>query len=368
VIRAAILGCGKIADAHLAQIKRIRGCAVVAACDRELLMAEQLCERFKVGQPYRDTAAMIDESHPDVVHITTPPESHYELGKLCLLRGCHFYVEKPFTINGDQADELTRLANRTGRKLTVGHDLQFSPVAMRMRRLITDNYLGGRPLHMESYYSYDLSDPGYAKVFLADKDHWVRRLPGKLLHNVISHGIARMAEFMDDDNPTVFAHGFVSPLLRNLGEREIIDELRVIISDAKGTTAYFTFSSQMRPSLNRFRLYGPQNGLILDEDNQTLIKCSGTRLKSYAERFIPPVTLAGQQIGNTITNLRKFLANDFHMKAGMKALIESFYRSIDADERLPISYREIVLTARIMDAIFEQVGLRGISLAADGEA
>jgi len=45
------------------------------------------------------------------------------------------------------------------------------------------------------------------------------------------------------------------------------------------------------------------------------------------------------------------------MKAGMKHLIESFYRSILHDAPLPIPYREIVLTARIMDAIFDQ--LRG---------
>jgi len=31
---------------------------------------------------------------------------------------------------------------------------------------------------------------------LSDKGHWVRRLPGKLLQNIISHGVARIAEFL----------------------------------------------------------------------------------------------------------------------------------------------------------------------------
>ena len=48
---------------------------------------------------------------------------------------------------------------------------------------------------MESYYCYDLSEPGYATALLGDQQHWVRRLPGKLLHNIISHGVARIAEF-----------------------------------------------------------------------------------------------------------------------------------------------------------------------------
>jgi len=84
----------------------------------------------------------------------------------------------------------------------------------------------------------------------------VRSLPGKLLQNIISHGIARIAEFWEGDTPRVIAHGFVSPVLKQIGEHDIIDELRVILSDDKGTTAYFTFSSQMRPSLHQFRIYG----------------------------------------------------------------------------------------------------------------
>jgi hypothetical protein len=224
-----------------------------------------------------------------------------------------------------------------------------------MRQLVRDGYLGSVPVHMESYYCYDLSDPNYARALLSDKQHWIRRLPGKLLQNIISHGIARIAEFIPSDSPQISAHGFVSPLLESIGEDEIVDELRVTITDGNSTTAYFTFSSQMRPSLNLFRLYGSRNGLELDQDRETLLKLRGDRFKSYAEKFIPPVNLAFQQVGNVATNLRKFLSNDFHMKSGMKCLIESFYDSIVNGAPLPIPYREILLTSRIMDTIFEQL-------------
>ena len=43
------------------------------------------------------------------------------------------------------------------------------------------------------------------------------------------------------------------------------------------------------------------------------------------------------------------------MDSGMKYLIESFYRSICQGTPVPIPYREILLTAKIMDAIFDQV-------------
>jgi hypothetical protein len=56
-----------------------------------------------------------------------------------------------------------------------------------------------------------------------------------------------------------------------------------------------------------------------------------------------------------LRNARLFLAQDFQMDAGMKVLIESFYRSIREDAPVPIPYREILLTSRIMDTIFDQL-------------
>lgn len=367
MLKTAIIGCGKIADSHLEQLGRIPGCNVVAVSDREPLMAGQLADRFKVAKCFNSVGELLSAVRPDVVHVTTPPESHFEISKLCLEGGCHVYVEKPFTLNTGEAEELIALAERKNRKITVGHDLQFSHVARRMRQLVHSGYLGGAPVHMESYYCYDLSGPAYAKALLADKNHWVRRLPGKLLHNVISHGIARIAEFLATDAPQVIAYGFVSPLLKRLGEDEIVDELRVIIAGEGCATAYFTFSAQLRPSLNLFRIFGPKNGLVIDEDQQTLIRCTGARLKSYAEKFIPPLNVARQHLGNVATNMRKFLGNDFHMKSGMKCLIESFYRAIAEDGPLPIPYPEILRTSRIMDAIFEQLNARSTTRPLAGD-
>ncbi len=355
MLKVAIVGCGKIADVHASQIHRIKGCEIVGVCDREPLMARQLYERFPVKRYFSDLTELLGEARPDVVHITTPPESHFDIAKLCLEGGCHVYVEKPFTIDEGEARRLIALANEKRLKITVGHDDQFRHAARRMRALVQSGFLGGRPVHMESYYCYELGRSGYAGALLRDKRHWVRRLPGKLLHNVISHGIARIAEYLTSESPKVIACGFVSPFLKRMGEREIVDELRVIICEEERTTAYFTFSSQMRPSLHQFRIYGPANGLILDQDDETLIKLHGTRLKSYLEHFIRPVMIAEQHLGNVTRNVGSFLARDFQMKSGMKHLIESFYRSILQDTPVPIPYREILLTARIMDAIFAQL-------------
>jgi predicted dehydrogenase len=355
-VRVAIVGCGKIADAHAEQIRRVKGSVLVGACDREALMARQFAERFDVGRAFADLEQLLEDARPHVVHVTTPPQSHYAIARRCLEHGCHVYVEKPFTLDAHEAEALMALAEQRGRLLTVGHDYQFSHASARARALIRQGYLGDAIVHMESYYGYDLGDPMYARAFLAENGHWVRQLAGGLLQNVISHGIARVAEFLTGEHPRVIAHAFTSPLLRRLGGADVFDELRVIIVDERDTTAYFTFSSQMRPLLHQFRIFGSRNGLVLDEQQQTVLKLRGRAFRSYVERFAPQIVFATQYVANTAHNARRFLANDFHMEAGKKELIAAFYRSIQEGTPPPIPYREILLGARLMDAIFEQVG------------
>ena len=355
MLKVAIVGCGKIADAHASQILRIRDCEIVGSCDKEPLMARQFAERFRVPYAFSNLTQLLEKTRPDVVHVATAPQSHFEIARVCLEFGCHVYVEKPFTLSEEEALLLIGLAGEKGLKLTAGHDDQFRHTARRMRNLVQAGYLGDGPFHMESYYCYEISRSGYSAAILGDPNHWVRKLPGKLLQNVISHGIARIAEFLVSDRPQVIARVFVSPFLKNLGETEIIDELRVTIIEAGGSTAYFTFSSQMRPELHQFRIYGTRNGLVVDQDEETLIMLSGKRYPSYLAKFLPPVGMARQYLGNLSRNVITFLKKDFHMKSGMKYLIESFYRSIVDGEPLPISYREILLTARIMDEIFAQL-------------
>ncbi|MEA3391846.1 MAG: Gfo/Idh/MocA family oxidoreductase, partial [Candidatus Marinimicrobia bacterium] len=195
MLKIAIVGCGKIADTHATAIHRIKGCEIVGVCDKEELMAKQLYGRYPVKHYFTDVDNLLKQAKPDVVHITTPPQSHLEIGLKCLKSGCHIYVEKPFTLNTVEAQQLISLAIQKDRKVTVGHDAQFSEVSRRMRKLVQDGYLGGPPVHLESLWCYDLGDAVYAKALLSDKHHWARYLPGGLLHNIISHGVSKIAEF-----------------------------------------------------------------------------------------------------------------------------------------------------------------------------
>ena len=147
MLKIGIVGCGKIADQHVDAIHRISDCEVVALCDREPLMAKQLGERFGISACFSELSEMLKVARLDVVHITTPPQSHYSLAKQCLESGSHVYLEKPFTITAGEAESLIRIAERCDLKITAGHNLQFTPETLEMRQLLSEGFLGGKPVH-----------------------------------------------------------------------------------------------------------------------------------------------------------------------------------------------------------------------------
>jgi len=353
-LRIAIVGCGKVADQHVQAIHRIPDCQIVSVCDRELLMAAQLAERFRVPESYDDLDEMLRGARPDVVHITTPPQSHCSLAKQCLESGSHVYLEKPFAMTALETEVLIELAENRALKVTAGHNYQFTLEMLEMRRLVEEGFLGGKPIHLESYWSYSLGDLSYVGPVLGNRSHWVRELPGQLFHNIISHGIAKLAEFLDDKLAVVTATAHQSSQLRSLGAKDVLDELRVSIRDENGTTAFFCFSTQIK-GINQLRLYGLANSMVADIITGSLVRSKGRAYKSYLTYFYPPLQQAGEHFRNGARNLANFVRQRLHQDFGMKELIERFYLSIREQAPVPIPYREIILTARIMDEIFAQV-------------
>ena len=354
MLKIGIVGCGKIADQHVDAIHRIPDCEVVALCDREPLMAKQLGERFGISACFSELSEMLKAAQLDVVHITTPPQSHYSLAKQCLESGSHVYLEKPFTITAGEAESLIRLAERRDLKITAGHNLQFTPEMLEMRQLLAQGFLGGKPVHLESHFSYDLGNATYASALLGNRQHWVRQLPGQLLHNIISHGIAKLAEFLDDDLIEIIGTAHQSEQLRNLEAPEVLDELRVLIRDKSGTTAFFCFSTQIK-GLNELRISGPANSVTVDIVTGSLTQKQSRAYKSYLTYFIPPLKNAREHLRNATCNVINFLRRRRYQDFGMKELIERLYNSIRLRGEPPIPYREIILTARLMDEIFSQI-------------
>ncbi len=97
-----------------------------------------------------DTLDTMLFQHPEItaVVISSPAVTHYSLARKALLAGKDVFVEKPFTLDTEHAEELLHLASDRGLILMVGHLLEYHPAVNYMRELIQSGELG------DIYYIY----------------------------------------------------------------------------------------------------------------------------------------------------------------------------------------------------------------------
>lgn len=357
-LKVCIVGCGAIADGHVEEVGKIDGVDVVAVCDLEILMAEQLAERFGIGGIYDDFDRMLTECSPDVVHITTPPQSHVDLALRAMDAGAHVYVEKPVAVNLEDTQRIVEHAERAGRRLTAGHIYQFDPPALALRRLVADGVLG-EVTHVDSHFGYNL-DGHFGRAIMGNASHWVHRLPGNLFQNNISHALAKVVEFMPrsgldaDVNAVGYSRRGQDDAFGDARDR-VVDELRCILR-AGGVSGYVTFSASARPVAHFAHVYGTRNTARVDYVARTVTLDRAPRLPGALGRVEAAFPQGWEYHREGWKNVGRFLRYEFHFMAGMNELLRRFYRSIESGGAPPIPSDEIVAVARIMDRIIEQVG------------
>jgi predicted dehydrogenase len=352
-LKVAIVGCGKIADGHVDEIRKLPDLArVVAVCDRETEMARQLAVRFGIEHTYDDVDAMLAKERPDVVHVATPPQTHLFLAKRAIDAGAHVLVEKPFTLTYDDSKALIDHAEKAGKKVSIGYSYHYEPQAQTMRELLAANALG-EIVHLETFYGYNL-EGAFGAALLGDKDHWVHKLPGKLLQNVLDHPISKIVELMPDERPQIVAQGFVRRQARFGDIRdELVDEARILIRGER-VTAYVTFSAHVRPVHHFLRVYGTKNTAHVDYNARTCTVDVAGSLPSALGRLVPAFQSAAGYAKEGIKNVSLFGKSRFHFFAGLGELFRQFYEAIEKGTPLPVSHRDILRGAWMLDEIYAQ--------------
>jgi predicted dehydrogenase len=184
-LRAALVGAGRIGEAHLDFLRRSPAAALAGLCDRSRALAEFAAQRAGIGAVYTDLGEMLDAVRPDVVHILTPPHTHVALTSDCLNAGAHVIVEKPIAPTRAEFRRLWDLAQARGRRLIEDHNYRFNAPVQALRRLAEGGRLG-EIREVEVRMALDLRAEGsrYADRNLPHPSH---RLPAGVLHEFLPH-------------------------------------------------------------------------------------------------------------------------------------------------------------------------------------
>ena len=352
-LRIGIVGCGKIADGHAEIVKYLPGAELVAVCDREPILAEQLAVRFNVPRWYSSLDEMLAAERLDVVHITTPPGVHLALTRQCVAAGAHVFLEKPLALNAADCRELIDVVTAAGKQMTINYWPNFDPPAMEFKRMMASGVVG-EPVHVEAFIGYDLAG-AYGQALMQDPRHWVHALPGKLFQNMMDHIFNRIVPLLPE--AAIETHAFAykrRPQVNHDATDELLDELRVYLrSDT--VSAFGSLCSHARPVANTLKVYGTKGTVELDFSNRTLIQTASQKYPSAIGRLIPAFQMAQRYLKAGLRNHRAFHRHEFQFFAGMSTLLEKFYDGIRNNTAPPIPYAEILRTVDVMDEVIAQV-------------
>lgn len=186
----SILGFGHIGKVHFEAIKEAQDAQIVSIID----LAETNFEDDEEILYYSTLEAFLTEdTQTDVVVIATPNGLHAEHAIRCLKAGKNVLIEKPMSLNLDDAHEILKVAQQTGKRVFSSMQLRFSPVVQFVKDLIDQHALG--KIYMVNIQCYWNRNKNYYKQ---REWHGSEEMDGGVLFTQFSHFIDIMNYWFDE--------------------------------------------------------------------------------------------------------------------------------------------------------------------------
>jgi predicted dehydrogenase len=299
-LTSVIIGCGAIAREHLLAISGLKNVQVAAVCDLSAARAEATAERFGIAKWYSDYQDLLDDMRPDLVHITTPPTSHFSIARDCLAAGLNVFCEKPITVEYHEFRLLKQLANEKHCLLLENQNYRFHSSIQKICNLLSNGELGD-VIDVQIFLSLNIFARGSAYVD-QNVPHFGLALRGGVIGDFLTH-IAYLAYMFTGsviDLRTVWKKHFRDSALP-------ADEFRAFIKGERAT-AYAAFSGNAQP-------------------DGFWIRVIGTRMHAEANLFeVPRLTLRRLRSGDPA--LTKLLDGMSESRDVLKGTMAGFWRKL----------------------------------------
>ena len=142
MIRVGVIGYGYWGPNVARNFNHAGVSEVVAISDKRSDCLNRAKQAFPQVNVTKDSPGILTSPDIDVVAVVTPVWTHYELAKTALKNGKHVFVEKPFTANTAQAEELIELAAKKKLQIMVDHTFLFTGAVRKIRQLVDEGVMG----------------------------------------------------------------------------------------------------------------------------------------------------------------------------------------------------------------------------------
>lgn len=141
-MKFAILAAGNIARSMARAVAGLKEIERYAVACRDYDRAEAFAEQWGFEKAYGSYEEMVKDPEVELVYVASPHSHHYAHAKLCLEHGKHVLVEKAFTVNAQQAEELIRIAGEKKLLLAEAIWTRYMPSRKMIDDIVASGMIG----------------------------------------------------------------------------------------------------------------------------------------------------------------------------------------------------------------------------------
>ena len=192
----AVIGCGYWGMNYVRVLSELPDSRVTVVCDERAGRLDEVARRFPDVQLTTSIEEALDDDAVEAAVICTQAATHREIAGRALELGKHVLVEKPFTVDVAEADELIELAEKVDRVLLTGHTFLYNGGVRSVKTLMDDGALGDLyyvyarrtnlgPFRADVNALWDLAphDVAIFNYLLDDTPTWVSAVGARVLRN-----------------------------------------------------------------------------------------------------------------------------------------------------------------------------------------
>lgn len=239
-INVGVIGVGYLGRFHAQKYAALQGANLIGVADIEKSQAERVADEChcRAFTDYRDLLPLVD-----AVSVAVPTSFHHQVTSDCLASGTDVLLEKPMTVNLQEADDLIEKANNKNLILQIGHLERFNPAVQAMEPLLTT------PVFIESNRIATFKNRG------VDVD---------VVLDLMIHDIDIILNIIK--SPIKVIHTVGAPVATTYTD---IANARIIFEN--GATANVTVSRISRTNMRKMRIFQPGSYINVDFGNKRIM-------------------------------------------------------------------------------------------------
>ncbi len=220
---------------------------------------------------YADMDSFYKHAEADLAVISSPIQYHAEQTRTALLHGSHVLCEKPLPPSVEDADDLIRLRDQSGKFVAIGYQWSFSPAMLELKKDVMEGRFG-RAIRLETLILWPRSDNYYARSWAGKyRDGDGLLVMDSIANNATAHYIHNMFFLLGDSLDRSAAPAFIEAELYRANPIENYDTAAMRCITDGGTELLYHASHAVNITQNPLFTYEFEKAVVSFSREQGIV-------------------------------------------------------------------------------------------------